>query len=231
MQDEILKHTKKVYKEIKHPKHSFSEKLKEITIEVCIIVFAVTLSIWLHSWSEHRHEVKEANTFLLKLKDDLKKNIEVLETNKQVSIHMDSNCAFLQKIDETTPYSEIWPHTDFAWYKTFYNTGQYEGFKSSGKIGTIENDSLKNAILFYFQQTLPNLNYDVSIITSYQMESLRNYQNSPEAMNVKDYYNSRQSTSMLLNLGYSYKQSITTFENVINETKKIITYIDKEVGN
>ena len=60
MQDEILKHTKKIYNEIKSQKHSFGEKAKEIIIEILIIVFAVTLSIWLHSWSEERHQQKEA---------------------------------------------------------------------------------------------------------------------------------------------------------------------------
>lgn len=49
MQDKILKHTEKIYNEIKIQKHSFGEKAKEIIIEILIIVFAVTLSIWLHS--------------------------------------------------------------------------------------------------------------------------------------------------------------------------------------
>ena len=53
MQEEIVKHTEKIYKTVKSPKHSVGEKIKEILIEIFIIVFAVTLSIWLHSWSEH----------------------------------------------------------------------------------------------------------------------------------------------------------------------------------
>jgi hypothetical protein len=48
MQDEVTKHTRKIFKTIKNPSHTFSEKLKEIVVEILIIVFAVTLSIWLH---------------------------------------------------------------------------------------------------------------------------------------------------------------------------------------
>ena len=55
----IKAHEKK-YNEIKIQKHSFGEKAKEIIIEILIIVFAVTLSIWLHSWSEERYQQKEA---------------------------------------------------------------------------------------------------------------------------------------------------------------------------
>ena len=35
--------------------HSFADKVKVILIEILISVFAVTLSIWFHSWSENRH--------------------------------------------------------------------------------------------------------------------------------------------------------------------------------
>jgi len=82
MQDEITKHTRKAYKAWKHPQHSPWEKVKEIIIEICIIVFAVTLSIWLHSWSEHRHEQDEARAFLKDLKDDLQSDIKELAEQK-----------------------------------------------------------------------------------------------------------------------------------------------------
>ena len=70
MQDEVLKHTEKIYKTIKNKKHSLKDKLKEIIIEILIIVFAVTLSIYLHSWSEHNHQEKEVTEFLIDLKSD-----------------------------------------------------------------------------------------------------------------------------------------------------------------
>lgn len=89
MQDEIIKHTKKLHKELKNPKHTFGEKAKEIIIEIFIIVFAVTLSIWLHSWSEHKHQQEEVSVFLgnLKndLKNDLKDDIESIDIEKKAS--------------------------------------------------------------------------------------------------------------------------------------------------
>ncbi len=38
------------------------------------------------------------------------------------------------------------------------NDGNYEGFKSSGKIGNIENEKLKQLIVQYYQQSVPNIN-------------------------------------------------------------------------
>ena len=70
MQEEITKHSNKIYKAVKKPEHTLGEKVKEIIIEICIIVFAVTLSISLHSWSEHRHQQEEVHAFLANLKND-----------------------------------------------------------------------------------------------------------------------------------------------------------------
>ena len=40
---------------------------------------------------------------------------------------------------------------------TKISDGDYEGFKSSGKIGYIENKKLKKAILKYYQETTPSI--------------------------------------------------------------------------
>ena len=58
-EEEVAKHTKKIYSIWNSKEHSFLHKLQEFFLEILIIVFAVTLSIWFHSWSEHKHEQKE----------------------------------------------------------------------------------------------------------------------------------------------------------------------------
>ncbi len=95
MQDEVTKHTKKIYETAKNPTQSFSRKIKDIIVGILIIVFAISLSIWLHSWSEHRHEQKEANKFLMELKEDLTQDIELLKENKQTAVKLDSNFKYI----------------------------------------------------------------------------------------------------------------------------------------
>ena len=58
MEHEVQGHSKKIYKAWKDPRKKFWDKVKDIGIEIGIIVFAITLSIWFHSWSQHRHEQK-----------------------------------------------------------------------------------------------------------------------------------------------------------------------------
>jgi Family of unknown function (DUF6090) len=162
MQEEVAKHTEKIYKTIKNKEHGAGEKIKEIAIEIGIIVFAVTLSIWLHGWSDHRQEQKETNEFLRGLKSDLAKDIRELQENKATFSKVDSDFQFLRRLNDShqidTASNQLITHyLDFSMSVTHANVGRYEGFKSSGKIGTIEDDSLKQEILEYYQQTIPGV--------------------------------------------------------------------------
>ena len=55
-EQEVIKHTKKIFKVWSNKEHILRHKLKEFLVEVFIIVFAVTISIWFHNRSEHAHQ-------------------------------------------------------------------------------------------------------------------------------------------------------------------------------
>jgi len=74
-EQEVIKHTKKVFKIWGSKEHSIWHKVQEFLIEIFIIVFAISLSIWFHNWSEHRSEQKQVKTFLLGLKHDIGEDI------------------------------------------------------------------------------------------------------------------------------------------------------------
>src|SRR5579859_2655931 len=99
MQDELTKHGLKIYKTMADRKHSFGEKLREILIEIFIIVFAVTLSIYLHSWSEGRHEQQEVKEFLRGLRGDLADDIRQVRENRRLidKCNTNFNRAYLLK--------------------------------------------------------------------------------------------------------------------------------------
>ena len=160
MQDEVLKHTQKIYKMAKNSEHSIWKRTKEILIEIFIIVFAVTLSIWFHNWSEHKIQRAEAKDFLIDLKTDLATDIQTLtEKKKSLNRSLDSYSQIKsltqQQIDTA---NNVNLNFNLNMIKT--NNGNYEGFKSSGKIGLIENKNLKKLILQYYEGSLPAL-YDV----------------------------------------------------------------------
>lgn len=71
---EIAKHTKKIWAVVRSP-HGFWHKVREMLLEIAIIVFAVSMSIWLHSVGEHRHEQAQVKSFLLGLKRDIQSDL------------------------------------------------------------------------------------------------------------------------------------------------------------
>ena len=175
MQDEVTKHALKVYETMKRPGKNFWEKLREVTIEILIIVFAVTLSIWLHNWSDHRAQQKETADFLVGLKGDLTKDIQVIQENKQWYMGSDSDFRYLEMLIstngiDTASDKSVRHYLNFAIRRTHPDIARYEGFKSSGKIGTIDEDSLKQEILSYYQLTMPLLNDQEDVANDFQSQ-------------------------------------------------------------
>jgi hypothetical protein len=160
MQDEVTKHTKKIYNSVKNTEHTFGEKAKEVIIEIFIIVFAVTLSIWLHSWSEHRHQQDEVKAFLINLKKDLVKDIERFNSDKESYLSVTKSYEFITNLTsfqiDSLKKNKIEVNIPFFTAGRKTNDGNYEGFKSSGKIGNLENEKLKQLIVEYYQQSIPN---------------------------------------------------------------------------
>src|ERR1700709_1251392 len=78
-EEEIRKHTKAVYKDWTDPHFGWKHKLKEIFFEILIIVFAVSISIWFHNWSESRKDRKEEKEFLAGLKTDLQSDLKEMK--------------------------------------------------------------------------------------------------------------------------------------------------------
>ncbi|HLK29222.1 MAG TPA: hypothetical protein VKT28_11645 [Puia sp.] len=157
MEDEVAKHGKEIYATLKSEHKTPGEKIKDILIEIFIIVFAVTLSIWLHSWSERNHQQTEAKEFLTDISEDLGKDIKSMADQKKMLSDMLSSYSGILKLspkelDTVTNFSINFSLSTFK-----AGIGDYEGFKSSGKIGYIENKELKKLILEYYQESLTTL--------------------------------------------------------------------------
>jgi hypothetical protein len=125
-------------------------------------MFAVTFSIWLHSWSEHKHQQKEVKTFLKNLKKDLAKDIDRFNGDKEGYLSVTKSYEFFTNLTsfqvDSLKKNEKGIKIPFFTAGRKTNDGNYEGFKSSGKIGNIENVELKQLIVEYYQQSIPNIN-------------------------------------------------------------------------
>jgi hypothetical protein len=230
MQEEVTKHGKKIYRTIKSPSHSTAEKIKDIIIEIAIIVFAVTLSIWLHGRTEHRHEQVEVSTFLKGLKADLQQDIVLLERNRDVAIRLDSSYRFLlaiasQKVAAPAD-SNIYRNLYFDLRVTRPSIGRYEGFKSSGKIGLIEDDSLKQNILAFYQQTIPGLVYGEEFVNSLQTKILDLQIDKTDKTPIIEFVRASKTASLFSLSSQNLSGNVGIYNRAITGAKTIIAQIE-----
>jgi hypothetical protein len=160
-EQEVIKHTKKVIDISMDRNTGFWHKIKDFLLEIFIIVFAVSLSISFHNWSEHRNEQNQVKTFLLGLRQDI---LEDLADAKGDLLEYDQYryaYTWLSSFDEkSSPNGDTLRQTlNMTGNTTSFrpHSSRFTGFLSAGKIMNIENDSLTQDILNYYQEVIPDL--------------------------------------------------------------------------
>ncbi len=155
MEQEIKKHTEKLVSEIRDTKKPVLKRLGGIFVEMLIIIFAVTFAAFIERSREHSHEQKEVKEFLLGLQTDLANDIKEMGEDRGIYKIMGTSFTYFStspKLDKDS----LKEYQGYLWntVNLLVNDGRFEGFKSSGKINTIENIALRNAILDLYQETV-----------------------------------------------------------------------------
>src|SRR5215471_6107910 len=158
-EQEIIKHTKTVFRIWSDKNSPIWHKLKNFLGEILIIVFAISLSLGLHNWSERKSEQKQVKVFLLGLRSDLE--ADIVETKEALGDY--------KKFEQVYTYignfsKDRKPNSDSLHeallkinntYTLRPHMTRFNSFLSAGKIMSIEDDSLSLSILNYYQETLP----------------------------------------------------------------------------
>ena len=159
-EQEIIKHTRRIFG-IWRTENSFLHKLSEFILEIITIVFAVTLSIYFHDRSELRHQRLDTKEFLLGLRNDLQTDIVEMNDDKESYRQCRTIFTYItsRKLNQSLSADTIYKYSNWILNTTglIPNSGRFEGFKSSGKIGTIENKVLQNYIMDLYQEDIPSL--------------------------------------------------------------------------
>lgn len=231
-EQEIINHTKKAYKVWHSKEHSFWHKLKEFMLEIVIIVFAVTVSIWLHNWSEHHHEQEQVKDFLVDVKGDLERDIETItrlrsNLNEALEHFADLQALTSARIDSfASVHKTIQLNTDRIFREAFQ--ANYEGFKSSGKIALIENKKLKKELLEYNQETLQNLKEEENAYND-QMVKTTDYAAENIEKSDKDLLlNPRFKVILRLNLQWGARLQ-KQYTDALDKANELLKEIGKQV--
>jgi len=236
-EQEIVKHTKMIFG-IWKTKSSFLHKLSEFIAEILIIVFAITLSIYFHDRSELKHQRHEAKAFLLGLKQDLTTDIEEMNSDKKS--YQNSGVIFRyitnRRLNEKLNADTISKYSNWIFNTTglIPNSGRFEGFKSSGKIGTIENKKLQDYIMDLYQENIPTLIVSTNDYTAKKQRLFEYLEASTKR--ITDSTNNRVSalaSDQALNICSSLtfvKQILQRYDTCINKMRLIIGEINKDYG-
>jgi RNase H-fold protein (predicted Holliday junction resolvase) len=235
-EQEVIKHTKKVYKVWNNKQHTVWDKVKETFAEILIIVFAITISIWFHNRSEHSHQQKDVKDFLLGLKEDMGSDIREMKEDKE---SYEAQSKLFNYISSRKLHDSLHVDTIHKYYKYIFNatapnfnSGRYEGFKSSGKIGTIENKEIQNRIMDIYQEDMYTLELSTSLykqnkvrLMDYVLENRVRYTDSTD--NIIPLLLTEKAHNYCSALD-DVTQIISRYDNCIDKMAKLVAAIDKE---
>jgi hypothetical protein len=194
---EISKHTKKAYKVWNSKTHTWKDKLKEFFIEIFIIIFAVTVSIWFHGISEKKHDRKEVKNFLVGLQGDLEKDLKEMQED---TMSFGVQKRFLKYLHSITPIDTISTkrllEDDWIFQNTTAlvpNISRFEALKYSGLMQKVENKLLLDEILNLYEEEIPKV---VKLAENASKEKIENIGKMLDAT----FYSRDKKPSILLNL-------------------------------
>lgn len=234
-EQEVIKHTKKIFG-VWTTNKSIWHKIGDFLLEIFIIVFAITLSIYFHDRSELRHQRHETKEFLLGLREDLITDTAEMNADKRSYQQCGKIFGYItsRKINEPLSADTINKYDNSLSNITglIPNSGRFEGFKSSGKIGTIENKKLQNNIMDLYQENIPSL---LSSTNNYTAKKQRLFEYIASARkritdstdNMLSVLASDPAFNICINLT-SIEEIIDRYDTCINKIKAIIADINKE---
>jgi len=176
---EVVKHSLRVFSIWKNKTLKMKHKITEILIEIAIIVFAISLSLFLERWRENREDRHLETQFLQGLKADIETDLKELKSTSAKCLEMKQAAWYFLRPEQTISWSS--DSINFYGYKLFHNIyffpncNRYESLKSTGKLDVIENQPLQNNIIDLYQTKIPDLLQQINFFNDFMNKSVREY--------------------------------------------------------
>lgn len=235
---EVIKHSRKIIGAVNTKNLSLKHKLGEIFIEILIIVFAISLSLFLERWREKSHDREIEKNFLTALKGDLQADLKEMNAASVRSISMKEGAKYFLKPDQQISWSpdsiKLYASKLFHDVYFFPNANRYESLKSSGKLDVIENETLQNDIINLYQTLIPDLEGQIKYFDDFMNIQVKDYlihSLKMDAENKPLFDRSFLSSSEIKNLLLLYSDLddvLKRLNNAINAGEKIIAEIEQD---
>ena len=157
---EVIKHVEHAIK-VARSKKSWMHKAQEILLEILIIVFAVSLSIWLHNWSESSKDREEERDFLVGLKQDLQADHQDLEAGRADFNHILAGTKYFVRVGKgeavNSDSAKYYMPILFSYATLFPRSSRFEALRGSGRLGIIRDKQLLVDITELYTVDFPHL--------------------------------------------------------------------------
>lgn len=197
-------------------------RMKSGLLQIIIIVISVSTTIGFQNFNMKKKQQNEVKEFLCDIKIDITKDIQAVEESKR-SILADIETYKMVLSSCTGSPKKIDVSLNISSLQT--NSGNYEGFKSSGKICYINNKEIKRGILAYYQDMLPKLHFGYDIYNNQIMKTIDSiYAPSTDI-------DSLPKAKMYLKQDLGIALSIVAaYDQYIKESKALLHSIEKEIN-
>jgi len=238
-EEKIRGHAKHALQNLVNKKKGWKERLSSFLWEIFIIIVAVNITLWFHSWSEKRHDRKLEKNFLIGTRNDLNivegnlKNFEaffqpVLDYYDSVWIQMNEHRINKKFIDANSSYL-------FRTAYFFYDNSRYESYKSSGSLRLIENDSLSMKIAFIYTVLFPKREYADQTIFNTRRQFIDTYIGSKARidssgiMYVSELLDNPEVRYQMYNQKFILQEMMNQKKEMVQEIDDLIAQIDNEL--
>ncbi len=240
-ENEIVKHVEAAYKTAKDPEKNWLHKLKEILIEILIIVFAVTLSIWFHNWSDSLHDQKEEREFLVGLQKDVRGDLETAENSRAFYARQLYKLQYFQRVGAGEPLNSdsLKAYQDVFFSNTTLDPhiSRYEALKGSGKFGIIENKELLDNIIDLNEGAIKRVQLLDGYYTDFSARMGTFIQTHGRLSQTKDSITNAKELQrmpeirfqLIYGISFITANVLDAHDTCIAECHRLITQIDKEL--
>lgn len=235
---DIIKQSSRIVGLLKDKDQKLKHKVGEIFIEIIIIVFAITLSLFFERWRQNVEDHNLEKTFLQGLKIDLAKDVDQLNVSSAKWIELKNAVHYFIRPENQINWQQ--DSINFYGFKVFHNvyffpsTNRYEALKSTGKINVIEDKQLQNNIVDLYQTKIPDLQQQVNFFNNFANSQVMNYlvnnlkrDSNNNALLDKSFFTDIRLRNLFS--FYSIEDILKRSDSTINKSEEILKEIDKSL--
>ena len=238
-EDEIRKHAKAAIRAIKEPGKNWKHRLGDILLEILIIIFAVSISIWFHNWAESWKDRTDEKEFLTGLKGDLQADLVEMKSDRASYERGLRGVSYFEQVGGGTPLNmdslSLYMPLFFGYTQIDPRVSRFEALKGSGRFDIIRNKKLLLDITDLYTKDIPA----ITTINIYSNDIRENkllayvtthiqLEKNGDATNWQDMLRTSE-MRVLIKLAESAHNCITYYSAGIAKSEKIIKEIDQEL--